>query len=239
MNTLSIGSVLSRALTAMAMVFVPFLLMAAIVLGPVVYLCAGWLESAETDQELETALLVILLLPLLLAVIFQGALIGAIFNHLRGKPMGIGESIARGFTTLISVILVTTVTGMLIAGATYYFIIPGLMVSCVLYLVIPVAVIEGAGVADALNRSTYLTREYRWPIFGAWLIIGGLGGAALWGLDRFTDDETISLELMVAAPFAIAALWALFMAACSTVVYVDLRRIKESLGIEDIADLFD
>ncbi len=239
MQQLDIGSVIGRAFKAMAVVFLPYVVLSTILLGPIVYWTVQWVQNLETMKEVERATIILTVVTVLVTFVLQGAVIHAIFRHLRGKPMGLGECIGGGFRALFMVLMVSIVAAFLTVLATFALVIPGLIVACVLYLVVPIAVIERAGVGASLSRSAELTRGYRWQIFLLVLFVAIVDFATDKLIEGLGTDGSMGIELIIAIPFGIAALFGLFTAACATVVYVDLRRIKENMDIEEIASLFE
>jgi hypothetical protein len=116
------------------------------------------------------------------------------------------------------------------------------------WVAIPVAVIERPGAMASLRRSAYLTAENRWRVFGLILCFffaaafgGGLSDAAAGaGLRSIGGIGQIGIDW---ATTIVTWLWtALIMAAqavLTAVSYYHLRVVKEGVGIDDIAAVFD
>ena len=69
--------------------------------------------------------------------------------------------------------------------------IPGLIIYTVLWLVVPVAVVERPGIVASLRRSSMLTKGYRWQIFGMVLILGVADGG---GFSRLLGSQTAGVR---------------------------------------------
>jgi hypothetical protein len=106
-------------------------------------------------------------------------------------------------------------------------------------------VVERKRILDSLSRSAELTKGYRWPIFGA-VVVFYLGAAIL----QMAVRPMFGLAIM--APNAAAmsttyiilnAVIQLFTSMVSTTgvatIYYELRSVKEGIGPEQLASVFD
>ena len=67
----------------------------------------------------------------------------------------------------------TALLGYFLVGlASILLLIPGIVVLCMFYVAIPVAVVERMGASDALSRSKALTAGHKMTIFGLTLLSG-------------------------------------------------------------------
>jgi hypothetical protein len=114
---------------------------------------------------------------------------------------------------------------------------------------VPVAVIERQGFGS-LRRSFELTRGFRWPIVGVMIlffIIGIVISLPAVGIAQaLLSDEIFSLFSSSAGRAAITVLELVtngvvyaFGGIATGLVYARLREIKEGVGVEDIAAVFD
>jgi hypothetical protein len=232
----STGGVLARSLAIWAKHLAPFLLLTLLVTLPghaLHYLIEeGRFSFGEEalDQGLPG------LIDTVLITMAAGAICWGVFQELRAKPVGFARCVAVGLARLAPTVLVGLTAGLVIGVGLLLLIVPGLVLACVLYVVVPAAVIEGGGVAASMQRSAELTAGHRWPVF-------------------FIGLTTILLNL-VAAMLAIAAfgtaggaLWtariglgvgfASFSAVTSTVAYYQLRVVREGRAPDDVADVFE
>jgi hypothetical protein len=175
------------------------------------------------------------LLTFILGIVAQATTLYGAFQQMGGKPFSIGDSLSVGLRRSLPVIGVALLSGLGTGLAAVLFIIPGIIVACMLYVAVPVCVIEKAGVFESLNRSGVLTRGYRWQIFGllalvtiaafiGGVVVGWLGGVVLWA-------KLLSFGWQVVTTA--------FGAVLAAVVYHDLRVAKEGIDIGNLADVFD
>jgi uncharacterized membrane protein len=107
----------------------------------------------------------------------------------------------------------------------------GIFVMIILYVAIPVAVVENAGVLTSLSRSNRLTAGYRWHIFGLLLLLGALAlvaGMAIQNLLLDLPGESV----YVGAAFLMQVAVSIMSAIMAAVSYNELRRIKESVTLD-------
>ena len=64
------------------------------------------------------------------------------------------------------VVDVAFVTGVMVGIGFVLLVVPGLILACMFFVAVPVAVVERPGVFEALARSGRLTRGHRVPILG-------------------------------------------------------------------------
>lgn len=181
---------------------------------------------------------------LVLAVMVQAAYDTKLHRSIRTTAY-LGGALRQIVPLLLCSLLVIT----LAYAAAILLLVPGLWVLAVFSVVIPVVVIEGRGLAS-LGRSAALTKGYRWPILGAFILLficasllslvlalvaGVLGVAALslgggdgwWG----TLFGTLWQSLSTAATFGIPCIGV-------SLIYARLREIKEGTTVEDLAEVF-
>lgn len=117
-----------------------------------------------------------------------------------GVAPGIGESYqwaAGRWTRLMSVLLVS---GLLTLLGFLLLIVPGIILSVMFALVVPITLFEALGVSDVLKRSADLTKGVRGAIFGAIFLIslfasigGGIVGAMFVGVAMFAGPTVMLL----------------------------------------------
>ncbi|MEM1161643.1 MAG: hypothetical protein AAGJ28_11970 [Pseudomonadota bacterium] len=106
----------------------------------------------------------------------------------------------------------------------------------------PAVVVEARWIS-AIGRSIQLTKDYRWPIVGAmllmYLIMFGISLVALPIAAMFAFAGVIGIVLAAIANVAINVLIYGLLIALLTVIYTRLREIKEGTSIESVAGIFD
>jgi hypothetical protein len=164
-------------------------------------------------------------------------------RELRGDRAPIGDCIKGGLGVLFPVIGIAIVEGLITVVGLVLLIVPGIIAMAFLWVTIPVAVVERPGIFASLRRSAELTKGHRWPIFGLVFLLLIFGAVVTFviampfgGLTAYTQSgSTVLLLINLAVSAFFLALWAVVTA----VSYHDLRVVKEGVGTEDIAAVFD
>jgi hypothetical protein len=140
----------------------PFLLLTLVITLPAHALGFALEEKRlhfTDDAMLDT--LFVHLIGSVLQFMASGAIAWSAYQAILGKPIGFHETIAVGLRRLPLVVTVGLVAGVVTIIGFMCFIVPGLLLLSVLYVVIPAAVIEKTGVVASLTRSSQLTDGYR------------------------------------------------------------------------------
>lgn len=115
------------------------------------------------------------------------------------------------------------------------FVVPGVIIGCMLYVAIPACVIEKLGVTASMSRSVALTKGYRWQIFGLFLLVVVISAL---GAFVFTLIGGAGLVGQLLA-FGWQVVSTAFGAVLSAVIYHDLRMAKEGIDLDTLASVFD
>jgi hypothetical protein len=78
----------------------------------------------------------------------------------------LGETLARAWPRLGTVVAVSVIAGIAIAVGLVVFIVPGAWLITIWSVAVPAAVLEKTGVFESLGRSRSLVRGYGWTVFG-------------------------------------------------------------------------
>jgi hypothetical protein len=232
-----IGRAMSRGFEVLFGNFFVFIAISAIAAAPLfLFTLASTIGVHSTAAS--AAAIVGLLLHFVLAALCQAMIVYATFQALRGRPVRAGESMARGLQRLGAVLLTSIVTGIIVGIGTILLVIPGIIASVIMCVAIPACIVERLGPVESIERSSYLSRGYRWPIFGAFFALGIaeiIAGALITGLTK--GSELVWLDP------AITAVWNTLVTAYQTVlvaiIYHDLRVVKDGIDLEHIASVFD
>jgi hypothetical protein len=263
------GRVVSRSFTTLFRNILPFGLLALTVTSPtyVYRILAGPpdyndYESMSSIVVTEIALAVI---EIVLSYLVTAALVFGTIEDLRKNRIGVGECFSKGIARMFPVLGVALLSTIVIlvsflpAAAVAMMpidlpipsflaiplAIPGIFVVIILWVTIPVAVVERRGIGS-LGRSMALTKGYRWRIFAVFLIllaiifalamlIGVIVAAIMiggGGVDEISPGA-------VAMEWILSALIAMFFAVMYAVSYHDLRVAKEGVDTDQIASVFD
>ena len=178
----------------------------------------------------------LIVLWLLLYFLLFATLTHGTICDLRGTPASLRESLSWGLGLLFPVIGITIIATAGASLGALLLLVPGLMLMTMWWVAVPAAVVERTGVIESLRRSAELTNGYRWKIFGVIVVIY---------IGQFALDTVVSL-LLTAAPifshvasFLITVAVTAFFAVVTAVCYHDLRFLKDGVGVDDIAQVFD
>jgi hypothetical protein len=178
----------------------------------------------------------------------QGFIARVTFNGLTGRGAGLGIALAATAVTAFWLVLFSYLALLLQVLGTLVLVAPGLIVMVRLSVGAPAIVIEGIGPLRALRRSWDLTEgDCSWAIFGL-LILSGLASFSLSYALRFAltgQIEWLPTPAMrsdlhyLALESGVAAFSAMVTAAGAGAVYVELLRVKEGGGAQELASTFD
>jgi hypothetical protein len=228
-----VGQVFSRAFGIFSRHFVIFLLLTVIATSPKL------LFLGQADPAAAVAWRAVgVLLSFLLSAFTQAVVLHAAFQDMRGRPVGLGESLQTGLARFLPVIGASIVAGFAVGLASLLLFVPGLMVFCMLYVTLPACVVERTGPLASLGRSSELTKGHRWKIFAIFLIflLLGLVLAGVTGGITATFGGLTAVQLVI---FVLEAVLTAAQAIVVVVAYHDLRVVKEGVDIEQIAAVFD
>jgi hypothetical protein len=247
----SVGGVLGEAFSILIRNIAPFAIISLIVTAPFfVYAYFVGATVVQTTSDLSGTTvgvsssivgggaLAAWLLQVVLTQVAVGAISYGVFQEMRGQRADFGQCVARAIALIFPVLGVSIVTALAIAIGAVLLVVPGVILACMLWVVIPVAVVERPGVFASLSRSGTLTKGHRWQIFGILLLIGIAEGVASYALTRIFGGIGGFL-LGQLAGWVVTAAGSAYTAVSTAVGYTMLRFSKEGVGIEDIARIFD
>lgn len=213
------------------------LLVTAVVLIPLSAISLALTSAMEGNPNLELLTSVLNLLDsLVVTPIATGAVVYTVFQRMRGRSPGMGDSLRVGLSLLGSVVGVAILQGLATVLGTMLLVIPGILFAVMYSLAVPVAVEERPGIGQSMSRSADLTYNHRWEIFwvlAAFLLLA-FGLAFVAGL-----AGTLNKALEIGLTIALNVLTVGLSATAYTVMYYRLRSLKESLDVDQIASVFD
>jgi len=251
------GWVLSKGFSVFFRQFPTFMLLSLIVFAPLfIY---GYLVGypgndfhgpfAQMSQILSFTI-VLAVASAILQPVLAGAVISGTVDELSGRRAGFGRSLATGLRRMLPTLAVSILVAVSTALGVIALIVGAYVVMCMLYVAVPVSVIEKPGVFAALSRSAELTKGYRWWVFLLVFVIGaivGLGGTLL-ELAAVDHDE-IGPGIKIVSEHAwgtykwlhimLATFGGALGACLQATLYVHLRNIKDGVGVGDLAKVFD
>lgn len=125
------------------------------------------------------ALLASLLVSLVGTFLITAALTEAVADVRDGRAdLSLGETVARAWPRIGTVIGLSFVAGIAIAIGLVIFIVPGAYLMTIWSVAVPAAVLEKTGVFESLGRSRALVRGYGWTVFGVIVVTFAVNIAA-------------------------------------------------------------
>jgi hypothetical protein len=233
-----IGDVIVRSWNILSRHFLTFILLVGIAeLLPLVL--TFWLTQSRTITAVTDMASVggITLLKVVLSTFAQAIVVYAAFQDLRGRQLNAGESLREGLKRVFPVIIASLLTALVVGVGVVLCIIPGLIALTAMAVVVPACVVEQLGPIDSMSRSADLTTGHRWPILAvgvAWvvitLVVGGSIGVAMRGAPGLPSQL---------AEWVWEVLSGSYTSVYAAILYHDLRAVREGIGIDEIASLFD
>ena len=175
---------------------------------------------------------ILLLVSSILAVIatywYQGMVVQATIDILDGRrDQTIGSLFSSAAPFILPLLAVGILAGIAIAIGFVLLIVPGLILITIWAVVVPVIVVERAGVFEAFGRSRELVRGNGWQVFGVIVVLlltVLIVGILLRGIAGAVSDD--SFVGYVVADLITNVLIVPLSALAATVIYVELRRVK-------------
>jgi hypothetical protein len=200
------------------------------------YLTAG--TSGDSDYSMQrVAVIVITVIGyVILGAILQVALTHATIVDLSGKR----PSIRDCFQATLSVLLPAIVVSLLATFGAWIglllLIVPGLLLFARWSVVIPVLTHERLGVFATMRRSRDLVEGRNWALVGFWLVVIVASVAAGFALNDFFFSFGTELGFFLDTLADTAQI--VVVSVALAVMYVELRRLREGISIEDLAEIF-
>jgi hypothetical protein len=214
-----------RSLRVAGSQILPFLALALLAHAPhiAIVLTSEVAESQALFSALEFQLLDIVLAQLLGAAVAYTTVLA-----LRGTPVGIVHTLhvvmSRMFP-IVAVGLISQVSVVLI-NIEPLFSLVGILITVILFVAVPIVVLEQPGIAESLRRSARLTYGRRWNILGLLgvFVLITLVFDQLFRLIFGPQGELLDPSYVVALAVFRACL-AVFGSVVSAVTYLELRRM--------------
>jgi hypothetical protein len=259
---LDIGRVIQQTFAVLGRNIVTFSILGIVLAGiptaVVGFLQAGWMRQQAADISAGTfafsagyfqTLGLSAITALITGSILQGALIYATVQDMNGQKPAVGDSLATGLRNFLGLIGVSILFGLAVIVGMVLFVVPGVMIACAWCVVAPALVADRTGVFGAFGRAADLTRGNRWRIFGLAVIVWvlflliGLVFNVIAGVSIMTGDPAdavarASSPLVVTFSVIESVVSTVIGATAISVLYVELRRVREGLGPQWLAEIF-
>ncbi|MEL7114724.1 MAG: hypothetical protein AAGP08_03895 [Pseudomonadota bacterium] len=185
------------------------------------------------------------IIPMVVYGLVTALLVQLAYDAKLQRPRNMGAYLGPAFSAAVPIAVLSIVVGILVAIGAIALLIGALWVYAVFCVMSPAVVIERAGFG-ALGRSAGLTKGYRWPIVGVlivvWVLIFLLQFAAGFVLGLLATGLTGSTGglLFYGILFSLIGAFGYGMGGISVaLIYARLREIKEGIGVDEIAKVFE
>jgi hypothetical protein len=194
--------------------------------------------------------LVLILVPMLLAMLVQGALVRAVIAHTTGERIDFRHSVGAGLSMALPLLGLTIIVGLGLVLGMILLIVPGIILYIMWSVAAPALVAERHGVFTALGRSRRLTKGARWKTFGilllVWivtLIVGSVQGVLLFrsagsvAAIAAMAEQGMPLNVLLLSLVTTTIISSL-TATVQTSLYLELRDWKDGPANERLEDVF-
>jgi hypothetical protein len=244
----TLGEILSAAFNIYKANASSLLLIVAIVVVPLSFLSAlfSGVVFAGTEREvIGTGLvvtersfgvflagaLITALISVIIYAVLQAAILRAAAQATIGDPVDPEESYRFGFKRLGSVILVSLLVGLAVAGGFILLVIPGLIFLVFLSVSVPVLIVENRRGTAAMSRSWNLVKGHFWHAVGVIIVAGLITGVVAGIIGSIGGNAWVIRWIFTAIG---TVLTAPFSALVSVLLYLDLRARSEALSADTL-----
>lgn len=246
MGEFEVGRVLGRAFAIWFRNLVPFTILSAIVYLPVIAWGLMLALGDPTLEEFGAYFKYSGYVMMLLGFIATGAITFGVFSQLKGEPASIGRCIGVGLSRLLPIIGVGLLAGLVMGVGYLLLIVPGVILSCMLWVAVPAAVVERTGVWESLKRSRELTLGNKAKVFGIMLVLGLISLAVTMILRMIivgdltsSDDVHATLTFYLVVNLLSTTVLGALQSVANAVGYYDLRQSKEGAQIDELIRVFE
>jgi hypothetical protein len=253
-ETFSIGRVVSRTFSVIGRNAIPFFALGLVAAVPQVafsallqrnMLTSGTIDPTAIGPGFWFGLAGSWLLAIVLVFFLQAALVQATVRSLNGQSVSIGDAFMTALRVVIPLIALGIVSTIGIAVGFVLLVFPGLMLACAWVVCVPALVVERAGILGSLSRSAELTRGHRWAILGLFvlyiiaLIVINMALGPILGISMLGAQPGNPSILFVVMMGIYTAVQYTVSAAGTASIYYELRTVKEGVGPQQLASVFE
>jgi hypothetical protein len=250
---LSFGPVIQGTLGVLKRNLKTFLILVLLLeVAPFLLIVAGGLQLTGGATAAGWTWIGVGYLALMVAsAILTPALVHGAVADLNGRKVTIEECLGSGMRHALPVFVIFLLTGLGVAFGFLLLFVPGIMLWIAWSVAGPAQVVERTGVFAAFGRSRTLTKGSRWRLFWLFVLYSIISTAVQQSLLGVATMFTGTVAAPTANPFAaITPAYGavmLVMTVANTlisytglaVIYYELRRLKEGIGPEALASVFD
>ncbi len=182
-------------------------------------------------------LLVCLLIVLCFGVVGTIAVLVKTEAIIDGRECQLSDAFAAIYQHLFPIIGISILLILAMAVGAFLLLIPFFMVLCSTYVAFFARVSEDLSILQSIERSVQLTREYRWQIFGVYLVINIISSIFDWVLSLF--QQVLGTEILTIVELLAMNINVLFMIVSAGLIFHTLRYVKEGHNTKDIETVFE
>ena len=175
---------------------------------------------------------------LLCAFWLQAGVAFGVVRHLRGGNPGYLETFLGSLRMLFPAVLVTAVVAVATGIGFLLLVVPGVIVSLILWVAVPAAVVERSGLR-ALGRSAQLTDGYKGQIFGLALILFILQSVVLAVVVMVSSTVLTDIAAVRVVAQSCGAVLSGIWATAVAVTSHDLRVLSEGVDTRVVSRVFE
>lgn len=249
---LSFGPVIQGVFGVLKRNFATFLGITLLLeIAPMLLIGAGGFQAAGNSLGSGLGLIGLGYLALLVAsAILTPALVHGAVADLNGRRPTIAECLRSGVSHALPVFVILLLTGIGVMFGFLLFIVPGVILFIGWSVAAPAQIVEKTGIFGAFGRSRALTKGSRWRIFWLfvlWAIVSsavqqtllGLAGVSIGGAAASGNPMAFMTPAYGVVTLVITVASTLISYTGLAVIYYELRRLKEGIGPEALASIFD
>lgn len=238
--SLLFGNIVAVAFAA----FVPILI--SIVIGGMLLgfdVALGATEPDFVTGNIWPAFAINILVSLAIYGVVTAIIVQLAYDAKAGRGTNFAGYASAAVSTLVPNVLQTLAISVMAGFGMILLIVPGLWIYGVFAVTVPALVIERLGFG-AMSRSAELTKEYRWPVIGT-IVVVGIAASVInlipafivgWLITSFGTGFTIVAVLLSAVLYTFT--YGLISISLA-LIYARLREIKEGVGVESLASVFE
>ena len=181
---------------------------------------------------------------LLLGLVLYGIVISAALGDARGQARSLGRDAAASLRFFLPNLVIGMLFYLALVLGFTLLVVPGLMLQCAWYVVVPAYMAERPGLFRAFGRSRALTKGHRWRVFGVLLLygvalglVGGLNYFIILTLARNGIDGAVVWVYRVVYA-AVATGVNVLGSAVPAAAYIELDRVKGGPLSSDLVEAF-
>ncbi|MEO0398939.1 MAG: glycerophosphoryl diester phosphodiesterase membrane domain-containing protein [Pseudomonadota bacterium] len=239
-----IGDVANRTIGAVSRNFAVFSLLSLVLVGvPTFVITVSQMGVASGDPSaFGIAAVIALIVNFATAYILQGAIIHGAVVDFNGARASFGDCLSTGLKNALPLVAIAILMGLGLMLGLLLLVVPGVILLVMWIVAVPVQVVENSGITESFGRSQELTKGNRWKIFGlvvVYFILAVVLSMIVMlpaGLVGATGEGTLIVALFQVVSTVLSAV---VSATGVSAVYYELRKAKEGVGAEALAQVFE